>query len=132
MDLVQLIYASQPFGYDEAVLYGILTEARRNNVRTQITGCLICRADIFLQLLEGPPAAVEATFQKIARDTRHLDVRILSRTPVQRRIFPGWAMRDDPARSWMWTPEAVAEGAAARTSKPDLLAIFARVASEPA
>ncbi len=132
MELVQLIYASQPFGYDEAVLYGILTEARRNNGRDDITGALICRADIYLQLLEGPGPSVTATFERIARDNRHLAVERLSAEPVTERLFPGWAMRDDPARSWMWTAAEVAAGAAARTTQPELLAMFARVAAAPA
>ena len=55
-DLIQLIYSSRPFGFDEATLNGILMFARRNNPREAITGALICRHDLYLQLLEGPPA----------------------------------------------------------------------------
>ena len=50
---MQLIYASRPFGYDELTLVGILASARRNNERDGITGALICREDLFVQLLEG-------------------------------------------------------------------------------
>jgi hypothetical protein len=60
-DLIQLIYSSKPFGFDEAALNQILIIARRNNPRDSITGALICRLDLYLQLLEGPQAAVEAT-----------------------------------------------------------------------
>ena len=52
-DLIQIIYMSQPFGYDEAMLAGILLDARRCNKRDGITGALVCRHDIYLQLLEG-------------------------------------------------------------------------------
>ena len=70
--------------------------ARRNNPRDAITGVLICRNDLYLQLLEGPQAAVEARYSSIARDDRHLEVvKRLSR-PVTERLFPNWAMRDDP------------------------------------
>ena len=55
----QLIYSSQPFGFDEAMLAGILSGARYNNVRDGITGALICRQDIYLQLIEGPAAAID-------------------------------------------------------------------------
>ena len=50
----QLIYASRPFGYDDLTLISILMQARENNARNGITGALICREDVFLQILEGP------------------------------------------------------------------------------
>ena len=59
MPRLQLTYASRPFGYDGAMLQGVLMDARRCNLRDRITGALICRDDLFLQLLEGPEAAVE-------------------------------------------------------------------------
>ncbi|MEO1331606.1 MAG: BLUF domain-containing protein, partial [Pseudomonadota bacterium] len=51
-DLTQLVYSSQPFGYDDIMLNGILNDARRCNLRDDITGALVCRHDIYLQLLE--------------------------------------------------------------------------------
>ena len=38
MSLMQLIYASTPFGFDYPTLNRILSVARRNNARNQITG----------------------------------------------------------------------------------------------
>lgn len=132
MDLMQLIYASQPFGFDEATLNGILSDARRCNRRDDVTGALVCRADVYLQMLEGPPPAVDAAFARIAQDDRHGDVRLLHRRLAAERLFPGWSMRDDPAHSWHWTREQVAAGALTRASDAELLAVFASVkASAP-
>jgi hypothetical protein len=131
MDLIQLIYTSQPFGFDEGMLRGILADARRCNKRDDITGALICRADVYLQLIEGPKAAIDATFSRIAKDNRHLGVVSLSYTPVAARLFPLWSMRDDPAHTWLWTREEVAKGALAQASLADLLDVFARVAASP-
>lgn len=129
-DLIQLIYSSRPFGFDEAALNGILLIARRNNSRDAITGALICRQDLYLQLLEGPEAAVEARYGSIARDDRHLEVvRRVSRR-VTERLFPNWAMRDDPARSWMWTARDVGQGALDRATPDDFVAVFKRLAAE--
>ena len=50
---MQLIYASQPFGYDELTLVGISAAALRNNARDGITGAVICREDLLVQLLGG-------------------------------------------------------------------------------
>lgn len=128
MTFLQLIYASQPFGFDDAMLNSILVTARRNNPRDGITGCLICRQDLYLQLLEGPGEAVKRLYSKIAQDDRHLDVKCLSSVQVETRMFPDWAMRDDPARSWLWSPDEVAGGAVADASPEALRTVFAQVA----
>lgn len=127
MTITQMIYTSQPFGFDEAMLGGILVQARRNNPRNDITGCLICRQDLYLQLLEGPEAAIDALYAKIKADDRHLAVEQLSKANVLARMFPDWAMRDDPAQSWLWPPEAVAAGVLFQASPDALRAVFARV-----
>ncbi|HEX8416385.1 MAG TPA: BLUF domain-containing protein [Methylobacterium sp.] len=131
MSLHQLIYASRPFGFDQAALNGILVQARRCNTRDGITGALICRSDLYLQLLEGPEDAVEAAYARIVRDDRHIEVNRLSSTPVADRLFPNWAMRDDPARSWLWTREEVGAGVVAQVSREALLRVFGRLAAEP-
>jgi len=130
MALVQLIYASRPFGFDDAMLNGILIDARRCNQRDDITGALVCRADLYLQYLEGPEPAVAAAFTRIAGDDRHLEVTRLVWAPITTRLFPTWAMLDDPARSWMWTQEEVADGAVTRASAAEIVAVFARIAEE--
>ena len=124
---MRLIYASRPFGFDEALLNGILSDARRCNLRDDLTGALICRADVYLQLLEGPQPAVDAAYARIGKDDRHLDIRVLYREPAAERMFPGWSMRDDPAPTWLWTQEEVAGGVLSRASGSDLLDVFARV-----
>lgn len=130
MTMIQLVYASRPFGFDAATLSNILNKARPRNAREEITGALICRQDIYLQLLEGPKAAVEAAYSRIEEDDRHLEVtRLVSRSAVE-RLFPAWAMRDDPARSWMWTPEQVEAGAATKASGDEVMGVFKRLATE--
>ena len=129
MTLTQLIYYSQPFGFDDAMLDGILLQARRNNGRNALTGALIVRGDLYLQLLEGEDAAVTATFARIRTDNRHLAVKLLSSESVAQRMFPDWTMRDDPAQSWLWTADAIADGALDRATPADLHAVFARVAA---
>lgn len=67
MSLTQLIYASQPFGYDSAGLYNILSVSRSLNERDGLTGALMCRADVYLQLLEGPQDKIDATYAGFAK-----------------------------------------------------------------
>ena len=130
MTFTQLIYASEPFGFDDAMLDGILLQARRNNERNGLTGALIVRADLYLQLIEGPDAAIAATFANINRDNRHLGVTLLVRETVTTRLFPDWTMRDDPAQSWLWDADAIHAGALARATPDVLRSVFVRAAAD--
>jgi hypothetical protein len=131
MRLSQLIYTSRPFGFDATVLDDILLAARVNNARHGITGALICRADLFMQFLEGPRAAVTATLGRILRDDRHVELAVVHCGDADERLFPDWTMRDDPPHSWMWTQEEVRAGAARDASASEVVAIFRRLASQP-
>ncbi len=97
MRLTQLIYMSRPFGFDDLELRNILLVSRHNNERDGITGSLICREDMYLQLLEGPRAAVSTAYTRIARDNRHGEVMLLWTGDVQERLFPQWFMKHDSA-----------------------------------
>lgn len=128
MSLTQLVYASRPFGFDQAMLNGILLDARRCNERDDITGALIARGDLYLQLLEGPEEKVQAAYDRIIDDDRHLEVKPLVQRQVEARMFPGWAMRDDPAESWVWSIDAVEDGAVDRATEGEVLGFFERLA----
>ena len=127
--LLQLTYASRPFGFDGTMLTNILFDARRCNARDGITGALICRDDLFLQLLEGPEAAVEATYARICADDRHIEVRRLTRRLIadDARMFGAWAMRDDPAASWVWSRAEVDAGAPEQATEDEVLDMFRKL-----
>ena len=128
--ITQLIYISRPFGFDGGALDDILLTARRNNRRHGITGALICRADLYMQLLEGPRVAVTETFGRILRDDRHIEIGLLWCAEATSRLFADWDMRDDPAQSWMWSREAVRAGAADRATAAEARAVFDKLALE--
>lgn len=92
MDL-QLVYLSSAReALSDDGLTNILIVSRRNNRRRGITGALIYAEQRFLQILEGPMAAVDDLFERIRTDPRHSDVTIVTRGSVERRAFPDWAM----------------------------------------
>ena len=130
MSLAYLIYASHPFGFDDAMLSGILRQAHRNNARDGITGALIVRADLYLQWLEGPPEALAKLYGGILEDDRHLDVQKLDGGPTGERRFGGWLMRDDPARSWLWSRAEIAQGALVNAGPAGIRDVFTRMAAE--
>lgn len=127
MSHTRLIYRSQPFGFDTAMLAGILSAARRNNPKWEITGALVCRHDVYLQLIEGPSASIEALYSRILQDDRHTDIRVLLEEDMGERLFPAWSMLDDQAPSLFWSAADVAQGALEAASAPDLRAPFIRL-----
>lgn len=70
----------------------ILTASRRNNASDAITGLLMFNGKRFMQVLEGPPEAVQATFARICGDRRHRAPVLLSQTAVSHREFGDWSM----------------------------------------
>jgi hypothetical protein len=127
MELFRSIYTSRPFGFDNAVLSGILMDARRANERDGITGALICRADIYLQWLEGPEPKVRNALERISRDDRHLEVKVHVAEPASGRVFGEWAMLHDPAATWVWSQAEVADGAVDRATPGEVIGFFLRL-----
>ena len=129
-EVKHLIYASRPFGFDDAVLKSILLSSRTNNSKVGVTGALICRADLYLQFLEGPAAAVDQTFERIRQDDRHLEICPLKSGFSNRRLFATWAMRDDAVKTWMWSPEEVKKGIVWNLNPEEALFVFKRLSRE--
>ncbi|MEO0943486.1 MAG: BLUF domain-containing protein [Pseudomonadota bacterium] len=124
MDIYQLIYSSRPFGYDQATLNGILLDARRLNTRDGITGALVCRHDVFVQILEGSPEKVQDTYNRIRKDDRHVEVQLRYFGDSPARMFGDWAMLHDPVRSWLWSEQEVSQGALDRAGVADFKRVF--------
>ncbi|MEQ8410866.1 MAG: BLUF domain-containing protein [Erythrobacter sp.] len=126
----QLIYRSQPFGFDSAMLAGILSAARRNNRANGITGALICRQDMYIQLVEGPDEAIDALYQRILADDRHTEVKLAMSAEVEERMVPEWDMLDDTNPSMTFSKDEVEDGAIDRASPEALQALFRRIAEK--
>jgi hypothetical protein len=74
------------------VLDSILEQSHANNPPLGITGILCFNDDLFIQVLEGGRDEVCDTYNKIVRDDRHRDVRILTYDEIAERRFGGWTM----------------------------------------
>ena len=95
--LYRLGYYSRNYIARDPVMFAahvdhILAKSRANNLRDQITGALLFNAGCFAQVLEGPLARIEETFERIQQDERHGEVSLLALEPVAARSFPNWAM----------------------------------------
>lgn len=70
----------------------ILETSRTRNQASGLTGALLLRDGMFAQVLEGPPAAIGATFARIAVDPRHAALETLEDGPAPLRAFADWSM----------------------------------------
>jgi len=94
MPFEQLVYISRsnialdsPFDVAD-----ILEVSSRNNGAYRITGALTYCGDRFVQLLEGPPDALDWLVDRLRHDPRHREFDILDRVVVRDRAFPEWSM----------------------------------------
>ena len=93
--LVRLLYASRSDReIDDALVTSILESSQKHNSEHGITGilCTYPQGKVFLQVLEGGRAAVNALYQSIVRDPRHRDVTLLHYAEVPERRFASWRM----------------------------------------
>ena len=89
-----LVYCSQASAdLDDEVIASIIATARYHNPRLGITGLLVFGQGIFFQWLEGPRDNVTGLLARIAADTRHTNLVVLSQEDdIRDRLFPEWDM----------------------------------------
>ncbi|WP_429911816.1 BLUF domain-containing protein [Glycocaulis sp.] len=95
--LTRLVYISavaiaRGQGHFRSELADIMAACERYNPRAGITGVLVYDRGRFIQMLEGPKAAVEDIYARICNDTRHAEVTLLLNEPASERLFDDWAM----------------------------------------
>ncbi|HEU0069742.1 MAG TPA: BLUF domain-containing protein [Alphaproteobacteria bacterium] len=91
--LSSVIYVSAAtIAFTRSDLVELLERSRQRNARDGISGLLLHRGGNFIQALEGPPEAVEATYRRIAADPRHGGLITLLRRTIPAREFGDWAM----------------------------------------
>ena len=93
MELVQLIYISEAKEeLSDEELDKILESSVRHNTVQEVTGILLFWCGKFMQVIEGPDAAINETLKRICNDTRHHQIYVISRCSVLERQFPAWHM----------------------------------------
>ena len=89
----QIVYFSTAAGRQDAIVNGtILVVSRERNRRDGITGLLVAGGLRYLQVIEGPPTAIEALLRRLRADDRHLAMSILVDRRTRGASFPGWSM----------------------------------------
>jgi hypothetical protein len=95
--LYRLVYVSESLigSLDtgvEAAIRDILASSRSRNALLGITGALTFGQDHFAQVLEGAKSSVQDVFQRVVRDKRHTQVKIVEEGWIETRDFARWAM----------------------------------------
>lgn len=70
----------------------LMEKAISNNIKNNITGCLVHYMGGFIQILEGEKEEVLRVFEKIKRDKRHTEVHLFSDNDIVERTFDNWGM----------------------------------------
>ncbi|MDP3210945.1 BLUF domain-containing protein [Methylotenera sp.] len=93
MSINQMIYISQATRkMSTSDLHEILKVAQDNNQSIDVTGSLFYNGGWFLQVLEGPTDTLKKLYNKIEKDPRHKNSRIIYDEPARFRTFTRWTM----------------------------------------
>ena len=91
--LIELTYVSEPAQNMSFLgLMRLLYHSYSNNKALGITGALIYENNQFGQVIEGFEKDIEALWQKILKDARHKNVRLIEAKPISERSFSKWTM----------------------------------------
>jgi hypothetical protein len=97
MPLYRLLYRSEmtmsdAAGAPDEQVAQIVQAASVSNSRDNLSGAIIASGGVFIQALEGPLPALEATFERICTDLRHKRVRLIEFAAAEERVFSEWRM----------------------------------------
>ena len=102
--ILQIVYASRATFRESTSSQGVETEvsrilmqSRQNNARSGLVGALYYGDGHFFQCLEGAPDAVHETVDRIRRDSRHEELRVLRERSLEHPGFDEWSMKYVPA-----------------------------------
>ena len=93
MKLIAITYeCSANKTFTEEDLVDLLKQSREKNTRLGITGMLLYKDGVFLQVIEGEERVVEKLYATIEKDSRHQGCYQLRWEVIRERRFPDWSM----------------------------------------
>ena len=93
-------------------------------------GLLIFGAELYMQFLEGPVQELDETFNRIKRDNRHADIRILRVNLTDRRLFGSWKMRPQDLEHMHWSKEDIKNGLVDKLEPDQALEVFVQLSRD--
>jgi len=91
--LIELTYVSEPAQEMSFLgLMRLLYHSYLRNTSIGVTGALIFENNRFGQVIEGPRTQIEDLWEKIQKDTRHKNIRLIESKLIEHRSFSKWTM----------------------------------------
>ncbi|MDO8826377.1 MAG: BLUF domain-containing protein [Methylophaga sp.] len=91
--LLRILYSSKTHArLSETDLTKLLLQSRENNQRVNVNGILCYNHTDFIQVLEGPENTVINLYQKILKDDRHHECKLINISLSNKYIFKNWSM----------------------------------------
>ena len=107
-NLIQMIYISRSTFTPTELSNGIepnvariLLKSRVNNKKNGLVGVLYFGDGCFFQCLEGTAEAVDKLYEKLLNDSRHKELKVLSRKSIDSLSFSNWSMKHVPLEDEM-------------------------------
>lgn len=132
MTLSRLLYfsRSQIDMSDMSAVARIVRQAARNNARNAVTGVLATSDDAFIQLLEGPQAALSDLIGRLYGDPRHDAIRVVDFRTIARRVTGAWSMAA-PSLESRFAYEPLSYERLSKLNSEELLARMSRYETNP-
>ena len=93
MDKSRIIYISQAISpFSKRDLLDLLHESRAYNSIDSIYGFLFYKNGFFFQVIEGKTQLINDLFDRIKKDKRHFNVKLISNTLIKNYLFDKWSM----------------------------------------
>tara|TARA_B100000809_G_scaffold187176_1_gene185427 strand:+ start:6227 stop:6643 length:417 start_codon:yes stop_codon:yes gene_type:complete len=93
MSLRRIIYTSKvTTEFSKRSLLDLLHDSRTFNRIDNISGVLMHRDGVFLQIIEGDSVVIQDLFSRLRTDIRHNEVKIIFDCFVNSRLFSNWTM----------------------------------------
>ena len=127
VDLKRVIYVSEKTDSSDASLAQIINSSTKNNLETDVTGCLLSGSNSFLQLLEGPRQRIDTLYVTINADSRHKNVVMLTDEGIDERLFASWSMKLAPFDDLEWSDEEFGSGNFLGITSEKALNVFMRL-----
>lgn len=91
--MYQILYTSNAVNrMSEDELSNLLSKAKQNNAKLDITGMLVYNDGSFIQILEGDKQTIKALLKTIIADPRHNNLIIIDESSISERSFSSWDM----------------------------------------
>ena len=91
--ITSLVYLSRPTVLSAADVQDIWVHSLEHNEQHDLTGGLYFGGDMFFHVLEGEETKIDEMFDRISKDKRHTDIKVLAINDIATAMFRDMPMK---------------------------------------